>query len=107
MGYFDFGSFTDTERVTDSVPVLFGGVPARAAPSYDISNESQFSSLELNAWVRKSLNYRFGIGLRHVQYEDQFDVIETGSNNSFSNGTGFFSDAENELYGVQVMGECL
>lgn len=105
LGFFDFDSFSGSTTVTNAIPLLFGGVPADPAPSYDISDESRLESFEANAWARRSQRLRLGLGFRHINFENEFDTIETGSNTGNSVGSGFFADTNNDLVGGQVMAD--
>jgi len=102
LTFFDFNEF-DTTLVADGpnvVPTFFGGIPSNPVASYDNNYQSRLTNVELNFWQRRSELIRTGIGLRHVNLDENFDVTES---NSGGLNLGFFSRTENEMWGAQVM----
>ena len=101
FSYFDMDGFNSDTTHGGVYPLMFGGIPANFFPGYDVVYDATLKNYELNTWVRKNNWLRWGVGLRHTDLRENFDTIETGSRTAGSGGTGFFSDTDNDLFGVQ------
>ena len=99
---FDFDDFGRTQVVDgpNVLPVFFGGSPANAQPSWDITYTGEFSSHEINVWARTSDRFRCGLGARYMNLREDFNVVDSSQTT-----TGFFSDSDNDLFGAQWVGE--
>lgn len=99
---FDFDDFGRTQVVDgpNVLPIFFSSVPANAQPSWDITYTGEFSSHEINAWIRHSDNFRWGFGARYLDLREDFNVVVSAQNTN-----GFFSDTDNDLFGAQWVGE--
>lgn len=99
LTFYDFDEF-DTTLVADGpnvVPTFFGGIPQNPVDSYDSNYQSRLTNVELNYWQRKNPTVRTGIGLRFVNLDEEFDITQSSGGRSL----GFFSQTENEMWGVQ------
>ena len=99
---FDFDDFGRTQVVDgpNVLPIFFSSIPAEAEPSWDITFTGEFSSHEINAWIRTSDRFRWGLGARYMDLREDFNVLISARNTD-----GFFSDTDNDLFGAQWVGE--
>ena len=102
--YFNFDNFDVTRRMSGVIPVFFGGQPSVLSASYDLTYNTEIKNHEVNAWVRSNEFLRIGIGGRYVDLREEFNITE-GINSSFFATEGFFTDADNDLFGGQLLAD--
>lgn len=95
---------SETFSSTEVVPVFYGGVPATPISTVTSEYESDLHSVEYNLRYRSQ---RFGgirwiTGMRYLDLEEQFDFDTTDGG---AVRRGFFSNARNEMIGVQAGAE--
>ena len=98
--YDNFGGTTVVDG-PNVVPVVYSSIFADPEPSYDIRFTGKLTTYELNVWVRANDNFRYGFGARIFDLREDFNIVISGRPTS----DGFFSDADNDLYGLQWLGE--
>lgn len=103
LNYFTTGH--DRAEATRSDPglsfVFFDSVPAVPAASYMVEYIADLSSFELNLRLREWPRFSPIVGFRMFELEEHFNIFETGTT------TGFFSETDNEMYGLQMGGQYL
>ena len=100
--FFDFNTFSSSIEATGNniVPFFFQTTPATAAARFDFNYTSRLKNIELNSWLRHNEFQRSGYGIRHINLDENFNVVDGGNANS-----GLFSRTDNELWGVTRMWE--
>ncbi len=89
-------------------PGFFGGIPVEPAEAYVANYESQLKNYEINGWRRQGERLKFGVGLRYLELEEQFDILSAETSSTTTAGTtastdGFYSDTTNRVLGAQLM----
>ena len=99
--FYDFNGFEGSILAQGSsvIPQFFGSSPALVGDSYELNYSSRLKNIELNWWIRNSPCLRTGWGLRHINLDENFNVITSGT------GTGLLSRTNNDLYGAHRMWE--
>ncbi|MCA9150067.1 MAG: hypothetical protein KDA92_12230 [Planctomycetales bacterium] len=99
LSFMQTNRFGHGQTVTSANPItfpFFGGAPANPASSYTLELESGLKSFEMNIRQRYGSRVSLIAGLRYWELSEYFNVHDTGG------GTGFFSTADNDLYGFQI-----
>lgn len=81
--------------------VFFSGLPADPENLYRIEYESNLQSGEINFGLPFSAKIRGLLGLRYIELEERFDIIDV-VNSSSTGTTGFFSENDNDAFGGQL-----
>ncbi len=101
--YFRVQGIQSSETLTSTqvVPRFFGGVPADPIGTVTSHYDTDLQNVEYNLRYRhaRTPGIRWLAGLRYLQMEEAFRFDTT---NGGAVPSGFFSDARNELFGVQV-----
>ena len=56
LSYFSVDDINSARNVTNATPVIFGGTPAVASPSYNVSYNSELQNIEANGWLQYNLS---------------------------------------------------
>ncbi|QEG22864.1 hypothetical protein [Mariniblastus fucicola] len=100
--FFDFNSFASTIEASGEnvVPFFFQGNPVDTSTDYDLVYTSRLKNIELNSWLRHNAVQRSGYGLRHINLDESFNVLNGGNITN-----GLFSRTDNDLWGLTRMWE--
>ena len=96
--FFDFNSFSPSiiSAGQNVVPSFFGGRPDASTSSATLNYSSRLKNVELNSWIRQNPIQRSGWGIRHINLDENLNVLVGG---------GLFSRTDNDLYGFTRMWE--
>ena len=86
-------------NTTNVIPVFFNAIPASPEAVETFSFKSAIESIEWNLGYRPVAGLRLIAGLRWFDLKEQFDRVAAQSN------LGFFSETDNDLFGVQIGAE--
>ena len=99
--FFDFNTFSSTINASGSnfQPLFFNGLPAGGGDEFALNYNSRLKNVELNRWLRHNQVQRSGYGIRHINLDENFDVIASRGSE------GLFSRVDNNLLGLTRMWE--
>ena len=100
--FYDFNTFAGSLLAdgTSVIPLFFQASPAQIGNTFTLDYTSRLKNAEFNWWVRLNEGKRRGWGLRHINLDENYNVITGAGGND-----GLFSRTNNEMWGVHRMWE--